>query len=265
MNRTFGIEIEAYGIDKHELARTLRMDEGIQAVVEGYNHQTRDHWKIVTDSSIQGENSFEIVSPVLSGEAGIAEAETVCNVITAMGGQVNSSCGFHVHVGANDIGLKGIKNVAKAWIKNEWVADTFMPKSRRDNNGYYCRSNAIGDETEQMKAIDNAETVDDVIMRMGNGRFHKMNLTALWRHQTIEFRHHSGTTEAAKVVNWIRFCVAFVETASKKNSRARKNGRETLRYATAHLLNMLQTAIPTEEIKAFRAFYRNRQKHFVTA
>lgn len=48
----FGIEIEAYNCNMERLARELR-EAGIHVAVEGYNHTTRDHWKLVTDSSLQ--------------------------------------------------------------------------------------------------------------------------------------------------------------------------------------------------------------------
>ena len=68
-NRRFGIEIEAYNCEKGVLARELR-EAGIAVAVEGYNHNTRDHWKLVTDSSLRGNDTFELVSPILEGEAG---------------------------------------------------------------------------------------------------------------------------------------------------------------------------------------------------
>lgn len=70
--RKFGIEIEAYNCTREKLASELRA-AGINVAVEGYNHTTRNHWKLVTDSSLTGNNTFELVSPVLEGEAGLKE------------------------------------------------------------------------------------------------------------------------------------------------------------------------------------------------
>ena len=63
----FGVEIEAYNCTMAKLSRELR-DAGIRISVEGYNHTTQDHWKLVTDGSLHGENTFELVSPILSGK-----------------------------------------------------------------------------------------------------------------------------------------------------------------------------------------------------
>ena len=75
--RKFGIEIEAYNCSRERLARELR-EAGIEVTVEGYNHTTRPHWKLVTDSSLNGNDTFELVSPILVGEAGLRELEKVC-------------------------------------------------------------------------------------------------------------------------------------------------------------------------------------------
>ena len=60
-NRKFGIEIEAYNCSRERLARELR-ESGIEVVVEGYNHTTRPHWKLVMDGSLNGNDTFELVS-----------------------------------------------------------------------------------------------------------------------------------------------------------------------------------------------------------
>ena len=98
-NRKFGIEIEAYNCSRERLARELR-ESGIEVVVEGYNHTTRPHWKLVTDSSLNGNDTFELVSPILVGEAGLRELEKVCWVLELCDVKVNGSCGLHVHIDA---------------------------------------------------------------------------------------------------------------------------------------------------------------------
>ena len=98
-NRKFGIEIEAYNCSRERLARELR-EAGIEVTVESYNHTTRPHWKLVTDSSINGNDTFELVSPILVGEAGLRELEKVCWVLDLCEVKVNESCGLHVHIDA---------------------------------------------------------------------------------------------------------------------------------------------------------------------
>ena len=100
MNRKFGAELEMTGITREQAVRALR-GVGIEVRDETYNHETRDYWKIVPDSSVHG--GFEVVSPVLEGEAGLEQLRTVVTALDDMGGTVNKTCGYHVHFDAADL------------------------------------------------------------------------------------------------------------------------------------------------------------------
>lgn len=129
-NRKFGIEIEAYNCSRERLARELR-EAGIEVTVEGYNHTTRPHWKLVTDSSLNGNDTFELVSPILVGEAGLRELEKVCWVLDLCDVKVNESCGLHVHIDAAGFSMATWRNLALSYKHLEPVIDRFMPASRR--------------------------------------------------------------------------------------------------------------------------------------
>ena len=136
-NRNFGVEIEAYNCTRERLARELRA-AGISVQVEGYNHTDHaDHWKLVTDSSLHGNNTFELVSPILHGEAGIDELEKVCWVLDLCDVKVNDSCGLHIHMDAHDFTMDTWRNLAVTYKRLEPVIDAFMPGSRRVNR--YCK------------------------------------------------------------------------------------------------------------------------------
>mgnify|MGYP002225217285 FL=1 len=144
-NRKFGIEIEAYNCSRERLARELR-EVGIEVTVESYNHTTRPHWKLVTDSSISGNDTFELVSPILVGEAGLRELEKVCWVLDLCDVKVNGSCGLHVHIDAAGFSMETWRNLALSYKHLEPVIDKFMPASRRDN--YYCKG--LGHVSDEM-------------------------------------------------------------------------------------------------------------------
>ena len=56
------------------LVHELR-EAGIEVASEAYNHHLRSRWKLVTDSSLNGNDTFELVSPILVGEDGLEELE----------------------------------------------------------------------------------------------------------------------------------------------------------------------------------------------
>lgn len=204
--RKFGIEIEAYNCTREKLASELR-SAGIDVAVEGYNHTTRNHWKLVTDSSLTGNNTFELVSPVLEGEAGLKELEKVCWVLEYCDVKVNDSCGLHIHMDAADFDIQTWKNLALSYKHLERVIDSFMPQSRRQN--YYCK----GLSSISAADIQAAQNINDLRAAFGNNRYRKVNLEAYARHRTVEFRQHSGTTNFTKMENWVRFLNGLITFA----------------------------------------------------
>lgn len=213
----FGVEIEAYNCSMSRLADELR-EAGIHVTVEGYNHTTRNHWKLVTDRSLQGNDTFELVSPILAGEAGLKELEKVCWVLDLCNVKVNDSCGLHVHLDAADFNMNTWRNLALSYKHLENLIDAFMPGTRRNNR--YCKSlNHVSDER-----IKSAGTIDDLRDVFDRDRYHKVNFEAYSRHKTVEFRQHSGTTNFTKMENWILFLNGLITFAKQDNL----SGRNTL-------------------------------------
>ena len=216
--RKFGIEIEMIGGSNtmREVAARLTA-EGVATFVAGYTHAVTSQWKIVSDGSVQGANGMELVSPILEGDEGLAQVRKVGEVLTAMGCTVNRTTGMHVHVDARDLTVEQIKNVLRIWCKYESNYDSILPASRRGDANMYCRSvvNRLGGTLEAAFAtIKRCRTVQD-LARCFNGRYYKINLEAYSRHGTLEFRGHSGTVDATKLVNWTKLVTAIVCRATE--------------------------------------------------
>jgi hypothetical protein len=207
-NRKFGVEIEAYGVSRSRLYEALR-NKGINVESEGYNHVTRDHWKITTDGSISGESSFEIVSPILQGESGLEDLKKVAEALKELNAKVNKTCGLHIHFSAEDFQIANWKNLYYNYASLESEIDKTMPESRRADSNYYCRSLVRFGWREK---IERARDLRGLTRALTNGnRYFKLNGEAFWRHRTVEFRQHSGTIEFAKIKNWILFTARLVE------------------------------------------------------
>ncbi len=214
-NHKFGIELEAYNVCRHTLSAALNA-AGILCHVEGYNHTTRNHWKIVGDGSLSGANAFEIVSPVLQGEAGMIQAETVCRVLEAQGAKINKSCGFHVHFDARTFSMADWKNLYSNYIALESEIDAMLPASRRNNQ--YCRSvsHRFPSKAAATEALQAATTVQELSRIIaGSNRYMKLNAESYMRHGTVEFRQHSGTVEFQKVGSWVRICAAMIDKSKQ--------------------------------------------------
>jgi hypothetical protein len=232
MSRRFGVEIEFLATITAEQAVTSLRAAGINARYEGYTHNTTPHWKIVTDGSC----GLELVSPVLEGEAGIEEVRIAAAALEAAGAKVDKRCGLHVHFDARTMSLKAVKNLFKMWLKFEDVLDTFQPASRRGNANTYCRTNLDhgitdagnhrGQCSRMFGKIDACKNMDQM-KELYPCRYRKLNIQSYFRHQTLEVRHHSGTTDPAKITNWVRLMARLfdaAESAAAVRNRPEDNG-----------------------------------------
>jgi len=207
---------------------------------------------------------FELVSPVLSGEAGMHSAQEILALLRHVGIQSGPSQGLHVHVNAvgkapgSRLSYRGIGNVWVAWAKYQLVLDEFLSPSRLEEDGsYYSRRLFLGQCRGEQSFAPEASCADNpcpcvrsiftqmheavnamegnasltkknilafcnaVISRPGmdapcsesypHSRYFQLNLAALARYGTIEFRAHSATYDGERIARWVKFVVAFVE------------------------------------------------------
>lgn len=205
----FGVEIEAFGLKRAEIIRELTA-AGIEVRDESYNHSTRTWWKIVSDSSLTGQDAFELVSPVLKGMAGLQNLRTTLLIISGLEAKVNKTCGLHVHINARQFDANTWLNLYKNYQMMENLIDSWMAPSRRANHNTYCKS-LQGINFEGISTRTTETTTRDIAMKMNSERYYKVNIQSFWRHGSVEFRQHAGTTNHKKVVNWILFLARLVE------------------------------------------------------
>jgi hypothetical protein len=110
-----------------------------------------------------------------------------------------------------------MRAIVERYAAHEARIDSFMPASRRGSSNQYCRSLA---EVTRRPEFNRASTISQLVGAQP-GRYFKVNLQAYQVHGTVEFRQHSGTLDAPKAVNWVRFLAEFIaETKAKVDARA---------------------------------------------
>lgn len=244
-NRKFGIELEIAVPMTINSARLVAefASIGVQLRAESYNHDTRNYWKLVPDGSIRaaGKWCVELVSPPLSGPAGLEQVRKVCEVLTRLEVTANRTCGFHVHHSANDFKSRHFEHLFSLYRNCERELDRMMPESRRGNNNRFCKS---------LKTRSVSLLMSD--------RFHKLNLCSFQRHGTVEFRHHSGTVNPDKVVNWVLFTNRMVERAKRKVNAA---DHDYTWYDVKQLLGLVHTDVAP--LKGLAEYYDGRRTRLV--
>jgi Putative amidoligase enzyme len=196
----FGVEIEFEGNATAvvDAARSL----GLEIQLEGYNHTTRAHWKIVNDSSC----GYELVSPPLSGDDGFEQVVKACRALRQAAARVSIRCGLHVHLEANDVDADTIKRLIGNYTDNQNNINAILARSRHAST--YASSYAL----HEVAGIESCRTVQEIAAQI-RSRFKTVNLQSFTRYGTVEFRQHQGTHNAEKITNWIRFCIALLDAS----------------------------------------------------
>lgn len=231
-DRTFGIELEINPtLSRQEIADSIRAafrTAGIsrEVVVEGYGHAGRGNrkWIVKTDASCgrrQGEGGYEIVSPVLKGWNGIEEVRAVMETVDGLADSrgvrlINPRCGMHVHVGADGLGVNGLKNLVAGVKRFEPMFLAISPASRF--NSRWAKPVEV-----RMDRIKNARTTEDIRAEWesypnaasSDARYHGLNLSPYWDRGSVEFRYFAGTMNFEKAAFAIVTCVCTVETAKR--------------------------------------------------
>lgn len=205
---TFGVEIEC--IVPASRVRTAAAANGLRYEYQSYNHtDNREYFKFVTDGSIDDDireggrnNGIECVSPILNDTPdGMAKLQNCVKALNDAGASVNRSCGLHVHVGVQNLKDNQIVNIYKNYQKLERLIDSFMAPSRREHCQWACSMRTFN--------FDACTTPRELSYMIGT-RYCKVNPESYYRHKTVEFRQHQGTTDFKKISMWVSFCTKLV-------------------------------------------------------
>lgn len=250
---TFGVEIECLCPRSIPETRARLISENF-----------RD-WKIVPDGSVHNADNFfgmEIVSPILTGEAGLAKLRELLDFLRLqIGARVNSECGLHVHIGVRGMKPTRLRKIAISFLNNERNFDMLVPPSRWENR--HCQSNVRTFHRFRRSRLANAETIDQlgVCLNGGNStsmyndyRRHKLNFQSYVRHGTLEFRQHGGSVEANKVCAWVRLIAGFCAGAASAPEQALDHSNS--------FESFLDTALPEPDADDAKTYLHGRRAKF---
>jgi hypothetical protein len=242
LQETIGIELEVvrpkeipYREFVNNIVRKFR-ENGLDVQAEGYNHETRNYWKLVDDASIGRDSGdslsqasgIECVSPILKGKKGIVDIKKAIRSLVGAGASVNSSVGYHAHFGIAGLSIDHLKNLLYNYRGFEPIVDTLMLPTRRGatSNGSESRwakslYKKYPNEEQFWQLLDSCQSVSQIQERVFGGndrsnRYWKTNLMAYPRYGTIEFRQHGGSLEEDTIIYWLYWLHFLIQVSKRK-------------------------------------------------
>jgi hypothetical protein len=230
-SRSFGIELEFNGCSRSAVVTEVkRLHRGFPIERQGYNHRVQEVWKMITDASVNGTDTdpddndyeassegLELVSPILNGADGYRQIEQVLEAIHNVGGEVDNSCGLHVHHDARDLTPDQLAGLLSFYIENQTVIDQLLAPSRRSNRrNQWCQpweGNEKAEVIRRAKEEGSFQYFD---------RYRTINVTSYPKYGSIEFRQHQGTLNLRKIMAWVTFGQAVVEATAAHGTEAVK-------------------------------------------
>jgi hypothetical protein len=207
-------------------------ENGLDIQAEGYNHNTRNYWKLVPDASIsaqtgdslRGDSGIECVSPVLNGKKGIVDIKKAIRSLVGAGASINKSVGYHAHFGIAGLSIEHLRNLLYNYRGFEPIIDTIMLENRRgaievNQQSQWAKSlyRKYPNENDFWQLLERCQSVSDIQYQVfGNDRYQKTNLMAYSRYGTIEFRQHGGTLEEDTIIYWLYWLHFLIQVSKRK-------------------------------------------------
>ncbi|MCM1578453.1 MAG: amidoligase family protein [Ruminococcus sp.] len=227
-NQNFGVEIELTGITRETAAKVIANFFGTSHRHECSSYDTytaKDNkgriWKVMRDSSIntEGRNSAyssEVVTPILKYED-IEDLQEILRRLRKAGAKANSSCGIHIHVGAEKHTPKTLRNLVNIMAsKQDMIFKALEINPNRAQT--YCKKleSELVNRINEKKPKTKDEMADEWYRNYHGARqahynpsrYHGLNLHAVFTKGTVEFRLFNSTTHAGKLKAYIQFCLA---------------------------------------------------------
>lgn len=252
-DQTFGMELEFTGITRKQAAQAIaKVINGNYDYSHEYSYDRRvitgadgRKWSICSDSSVTGSScgkGGEFVTPICTYQD-IEKDGLVQQCIRALkkaGAKVDSSCGLHVHVGADKHNAKSLKNLAFTFRAKEALIYKAVGAQDRMHN-YYCRpiDDRLVNNLKKEKKLSMNKLADvwygtyapdeSRSQHYNSSRYRGLNLHSVWYHGTVEFRLFHATLHAGEARAYVNLCLAMSAQAinsSRASAEVLDNGND---------------------------------------
>lgn len=239
-NQTFGVEIELTGLSRKTAIDTIAeyfntVPHRVGGTYDTYETDDNEGrtWKVMRDSSIrvEGRNAqeVEVVTPILKYK----DIETLQEIVRGLrknGAKANSSCGIHIHIGAEKHTAKTLTNLVNIMTSKQDLI--YKALEINPNREHYCKKleTQLSENLKKSKPQTLEKVADiwydgyygDGNAHYNSSRYHGLNLHSVFTKGTVEFRLFNSTTHAGKIKAYIQFCLAINHQALNQKSASAK-------------------------------------------
>lgn len=196
---------------------------GIEIELEGTNLPTAGYldaivsssgaaWSVKQDGSLRGGLEYVLSKPCDSGEVDYL-VRGLFNVFEQRKTKLalSNRCSLHVHYNVGGLKVNSLTSVIALWTVFEEPLLRWWGDARYKN--HFCLSSK--DESANVKAWQSFLT-DGRLPEETGLRYTALNLVAIKKYGSVEFRGGGGVDNPDKAIVWIRFLYALCEYAKAK-------------------------------------------------
>lgn len=204
-------------------------------------NETLEHWKAVAvrDGSLPAEG-YEINTAPAKDESFDNQIIEICDTLTKANAYFTKKCGLHIHLDARDVNYYDLRKILQVYWYIESDLFKMVAGNRQDNRYCIPVKRHQGWSDVLFRKMSNKEWRDAVTAKMysfkhdptnkrsqngfrrkkySDARYFALNLHSWFFRKTIEFRHHQGSLNKTKIINWARICESIVEYALKSSEK----------------------------------------------
>jgi len=191
------------------------------------------YWTWHSDGSIRGERTGELVLHAPTTPLEFDEAVNEYYAKVARDVAVNGSCGMHVHIDVCDLTVDELRGVLLFYSVLERTLYKYCGDGRDGNN--FCVP--LWECWDKVGWLGKNFTVDNSLRYCG------LNLAAIRKFGSIEFRMHPGVVDAGKMARWVGLC-----------ARIKEYGRTCTVDSVYNLLQSTPSRTSLEQVTGTREF-----------
>lgn len=184
-----------------------------------------EFWTMKTDGSLRG-NAREYVSQPIMGSDIIAACEMINKQVARHSKHITFGVrtSVHVHVDVRDIDVAQLQSILYTHILFErFILEQLFP-TRKDN--VFCipihaeqsyqssikKIMSVLSNSDEYEPVTDANKAIRQALSSIKGRYTGLNLLAINKYATLEFRHSKGTAKAKEIIDWINFIFGIIKS-----------------------------------------------------